>query len=83
MAEDPLPKLRMAPGESPEQLAQRYEREHRAAQLQREDRLGQSLAPFRVGSVPYLNSVPLTRGLEDQITFAPPSELGTMLRAGE
>src|SRR5687768_14929550 len=83
MAEEPLPKLRMAPAETPEQLAQRYEREQRAAQLQREDRLSQSLVPFRVGSVPYLNAVPLTRGLEDEIQFVPPSKLGKMLRAGE
>jgi predicted solute-binding protein len=82
MAEEPpLPKLRMAPKESAEQLAQRYEREQRAAQLQREDQLNQSLAPFRVGSVPYLNAVPLTRGLEEEIQFVPPSKLGEMLRA--
>jgi chorismate dehydratase len=83
MAEEPLPKLRMAPAESAEELARRYEREHRASQLQREERLGNSLAPFRVGSVPYLNAVPLTRGLEDQIQFVPPSQLGKMMRAGE
>jgi chorismate dehydratase len=83
MAEEPLPKLRMAPRESAEELANRYEREHRAAQLQREDRLSQSLAPFRVGSVPYLNAAPLTRGLEDEIKFVVPSELAKMLRADE
>lgn len=83
MAEEPLPKLRMAPRESAEELTQRYEREQRAARLQREDRLSQSLAPFRVGSVPYLNAVPLTRGLEDEIKFVAPSDLGQMLRAGE
>ena len=59
MADD-TPKLRMAP---PEELAHRFEREQRAVQLQREDNLNESLAPFRVGSVPYLNAVPLTRGL--------------------
>ena len=37
----------------------------------------------RVGSVPYLNAVPLTRGLEDQIIFAPPSRLARMLQTGE
>jgi len=79
----PLSKLRMAPPESAEALAQRYEREHRAAQLQREDRLSQSLAPFRVGSVPYLNAVPLTRGIEDEIQFVVPSKLGQMLASGE
>lgn len=83
MAEERLPKLRMAPTETPEQVAQRYERERRAAQQAREDLLSDSLVPFRVGSVPYLNAVPLTRGLEDQIQFVPPSKLGEMLRADE
>jgi chorismate dehydratase len=73
----------MAPKESAEEIARRYEREHRAAQLHREERLGNSLAPFRVGSVPYLNAVPLTRGLENEIQFVPPSQLGKMMRAGE
>jgi len=39
-----------------------------------------SLAPLRVGSVPYLNAVPLTRGLEDQILFVTPSKLAEMLQ---
>ena len=47
------------------------------------DNLHVSLAPFRVGSVPYLNAVPLTRGLEEQITFVPPSRLAEMLRRDE
>src|SRR6202789_1420368 len=38
---------------------------------------------FRIGSVPYLNAAPLTRGLEDQIKFAVPSELAQMLRRDE
>ena len=37
------------------------------------------LSSFRIGSVPYLNSVPLTCGLENQVIFAPPSQLATML----
>jgi chorismate dehydratase len=76
-------KLRMAPPEPPEDLAHRLEREDRASLLQREDRLRDSLAPFRVGTVPYLNGVPLTRGLEDQIVFHPPSLLAGMLRRDE
>src|SRR5207249_10174847 len=51
--------------------------------LQREDNLSESLAPFRVGSVPYLNAVPLTRGLEDQVIFATPSRLAEMLQRDE
>jgi chorismate dehydratase len=77
------PKLRLAPSETPEELAHRFQREQRAVELQREHQLGGSLAPFRVGSVPYLNAVPLTRGLEEQIVFVPPSILAEMLRRDE
>ncbi|MEK7686316.1 MAG: menaquinone biosynthesis protein [Verrucomicrobiota bacterium] len=73
----------MAPAETAEELAHRFERERRALDLQREDNLGNSLAPFRVGSVPYLNSVPLTRGLEEQVIFVPPSQLAEMLQRDE
>jgi chorismate dehydratase len=82
MAEE-FPKLRMAPPETADELAHRIEREHRAANLQRESSLGQSLAPFRVGSVRYLNAVPLTRGLEDEVIFATPSRLAEMLQREE
>jgi chorismate dehydratase len=80
---DELPKLRLQLPETAEQLARRYEKEKRAASLQREDDLAGSLAPFRVGSVPYLNAVPLTRGLEDQVIFATPAKLAEMLQRGE
>jgi chorismate dehydratase len=73
----------MAPAEPAEVLSQRLEREQRAAQVQREANLDQSLAPFRVGSVAYLNAVPLTRGLEDQITFTTPAKLAEMLQKDE
>src|SRR5229473_3314682 len=79
----PLPKLRLAPKESAEELAQRYAREQRASNLQRESELENSLAPFRVGSVRYLNAVPLTRGLEEQVSFTVPSQLAQMLRRDE
>ena len=78
-----MPKLRLAPEETPEELAHRFARETRPALLQRESQLENSLVPFRVGSVPYLNAAPLTRGLEDQIVFAPPSALAQMLRRDE
>jgi chorismate dehydratase len=42
-----------------------------------------TLGPFRVGSVPYLNTVPLTRGIEDEIIYAVPSKLATMLQHDE
>lgn len=80
---DETPKLRMASPDSPEVLARQAEREQTAAQRTREAGLSQSLAPFRVGSVKYLNAVPLTRGLEDEITFATPSELAAKLRRDE
>lgn len=69
--------------ETPEDLALRYEREQRAVDVQREDNLSTSLAGFRVGSVPYLNSVPLIRGIEEQVVLAPPSQLAEMLRRDE
>jgi chorismate dehydratase len=73
----------MAPRATAEEMIHRIEREQRAHGLQREINLEHSLAPFRVGSVPYLNAVPLTRGLEDEITFAPPAQLAAMLDRGE
>jgi chorismate dehydratase len=80
---EPTPKLRLAPSETPEELARRFERETRPVLLQRESQLENSLAGFKVGSVPYLNAVPLTRGLEEQILFAPPSELARLLQRDE
>src|SRR5713101_6739428 len=79
----PLPKLRLAPPESADELAHRCAREQRASNLQRESNLENSLAPFRVGSVRYLNAVPLTRGLEEQVCFATPSKLAEMLDRDE
>jgi chorismate dehydratase len=76
-------KLRMAPLGTMDDLARRLERERRATDRQRESDLEDSLAPFRVGSVPYLNAAPLTRGLEDQVVFAPPARLAEMLRSGD
>jgi chorismate dehydratase len=76
-------KLRMAPAETAEELRQRLEREQRAQQLQREDALENAEVDLsRVGSVPYLNAVPLTRGLEDRIVMAHPSRLAELLEAG-
>lgn len=73
----------MAPAEPAEALSHRFEREQRASQLQRESNLEQSLAPFRVGSVGYLNAVPLTRGLEQEVVFTTPAKLAEMLRKDE
>jgi chorismate dehydratase len=80
--EDP-PKLRMAPAETPEELAHRVEREQRAEQLQREGELEDSLKPFRVGSVGYLNAAPLVRGLENELVIATPARLAEMLQKDE
>jgi len=73
----------MAPPEPMEAVAHRVEREQRSVNLQRASGLEQSLAPFRVGSVAYLNAVPLTRGLEDEVVFATPSKLAELLRRDE
>ncbi|HEY2081688.1 MAG TPA: menaquinone biosynthesis protein [Verrucomicrobiae bacterium] len=83
MPSDEIPKLRMAPRETAEEISRRLEHEQRASNRQRESDLDQSLAPFRVGSVRYLNAVPLTRGLEEEIIFATPSELAKMLQRDE
>ena len=80
---DDIPKLRMAPPETAEEATHRFEREQRAADLQRESNLEHSLAPFRVGNSGYLNTVPLTRGLEEQIIYAPPARLAEMLQRDE
>jgi len=73
----------MAAPDSAEQLARELEREQRTVNRQREFGLEQSLAPFRVGSVQALNTVPLTRGIEDQIIYATPARLAEMLRRDE
>ena len=73
----------MAAPESAEVIARRLEREQITANREREFGLEQSLAPFRVGSVKALNTVPLTRGLEDQISYATPARLAEMLRRDE
>lgn len=81
---DDLSKLRLAGPESTEELARRLERERLLQLRQQESALEEiPLAPMRAGSVPYLNAVPLTRGLEDQIVFAPPSRLAELLREGK
>ena len=48
-----------------------------------EGNLDHSLAPFRVGSVGYLNAVPLTRGLEEEVVYATPAKLAEMLQRDE
>jgi chorismate dehydratase len=73
----------MVPPESPEEIARHLERERVNASRQREAGLEDSLAPFRVGSVEYLNAVPLTRGIEDQIVFTTPARLAELLRRDE
>src|SRR5262249_39016049 len=83
MIPEEQPKLRMAQPEPAEEIEHRFEREQRASNLQRETNLDHSLAPFRVGSVGYLNSVPLTRGLEEEVIFTTPAKLAGMLRRDE
>ena len=71
------------PPESAELLERRVAREKLNLERKQEFELEQSLAPFRVGSVDSLNAVPLTRGLEDEIKYAWPSQLAEMLRRDE
>ena len=73
----------MAAPEPAEDIARRVEHEQRTVNREREFGLEQSLAPFRVGSVEYLNAVPLTRGIEDQIVLATPARLAALLRRDE
>ena len=83
MNSDSPPKLRMAPSAPAEDLEHRSQREQRATNLQREGALENSLAAFRAGSVCYLNAVPLTRGIEEQVVYATPSRLAQMLQRDE
>jgi len=75
--------LRLAPTESPDALAQRFERERRRVHFAQEDSLEEAGRAFRIGSVPHLNAVPLTRGLEQYTTFLPPAALAEALRRDE
>jgi len=68
---------------SADKLARRLQREQQTVNQHREENLDGSLAPFRVGSVPYLNAVPLTRGLEAEILLATPAKLAEMLQRDE
>lgn len=79
----PLPRLRLLDDSEAARLTNQLQREAIQVERQRETELEQSLQGFRVGSVPFLNAVPLTRGLEDQIQFVVPSKLGAMMHAGE
>lgn len=80
---DETPKLRMAAPDSAEQIARQIARDKLTLNREREFGLEQSLGHFRVGSVKALNAVPLTRGIEDQVTYAQPSKLAEMLRRDE
>lgn len=75
-------KLKMA-ADNPSVSAKWLEREQAIANREREFGLEQSLGKFRVGSVKALNAVPLTRGLESEIIYAPPARLAEMLQRDE
>ena len=80
---DDISKLRMAAPESAEEITRRLDHERRTELRRRESGLEQSPEPFRIGSVHALNAVPLTRGIEDQVTYATPARLAEMLRRDE
>lgn len=69
--------------DDPQHIAKRLARENRSLMNQREMDLERSLGDFRVGSVPYLNGAPLTRGIEDQVILATPAKLAEMLQRDE
>ena len=69
----------MVPRESAEELAKRFEREKRIVTREQEMRLEHGPVGFRVGTVPYLNSVPLTRGMEEHVIYDTPARLADML----
>jgi len=79
---DDIMKLKMA-ADNPSVSAKWLEREQAIANREREFGLEQSLGKFRVGSVKALNAVPLTRGLESEIIYAPPARLAEMLQRDE
>jgi chorismate dehydratase len=45
--------------------------------------MSEAALKFRIGSVPYLNAAPLTRGIESELIFATPAKLAEMLRRDE
>ncbi len=45
--------------------------------------MGAAISRFRIGSVSYLNAVPLTRGIESELILATPARLAAMLRREE
>lgn len=75
--------LKMARVSEAQSLSERMMKEQRIVNKHREKTLLEGLGPFRVGSVSYLNSAPLTRGLEDDIIYTTPSRLAAMLEARE
>lgn len=72
-------KLRFVPQENVEEIAKPIERQTKTQNLQQENGSENSVAPYRIGSVCYLNAAPLIRGIENQIIFDTPSRLAKML----
>jgi len=70
-------------GVNPEQLKKQICKEQQSIQTQKESDLEDSLAPFKVGTFPFLNCAPLIRGIEDQLIFDTPSRLAQKLKSGE
>ena len=79
---DEIIKLRMAT-DNPAVSAKWMEREQAIVSREREFGRESSLGKFRVGSVKALNAVPLTRGLESEITYDVPAKLAQLLQRDE
>jgi len=73
----------MTPPSEAAALSERLVKEQRIVNKHRENELMEGLDNFRVGSVSYLNSAPLTRGLEDDVIFTTPAKLAIMMESGE
>jgi len=79
---DDIPPLKLAPNTPLEAAVDRLRKEQKLEHKHREANL-EMADEFRIGSVPYLNSVPLTRGIEHQTLFKPPAELAKLLERDE
>jgi len=77
-----IPPLKLAPNTPLEAAVDRLRKEQKIENKRREANL-EMADEFRIGSVPYLNAVPLTRGIEHQTLFKPPKELAELLERDE
>ena len=73
----------MAPLETAEEMAHRCEREQRVTVCSARSASNIRWRLFASARCGYLNTVPLTRGLEEEVIYATPAKLAEMLRRDE